>query len=54
MKRTTKKIVARQLNDLRREYLAARRRNHSRKAFAIRLYTAKHAELYRELKAVKA
>lgn len=51
MKRATKRVVARQLNDLRREYLSARRTMHSKRAYAIKVYAAKHAELFRELKA---
>lgn len=50
MKRATKRVVARQLNDLRREYLSARRSMHTRRAYAIKVYAAKHAELFRELK----
>lgn len=45
IKRATKQLVARQLNELRREYLDARRRNHSVKACTLRVYIQKHADL---------
>ena len=45
IKRASKRTLARQLTHLRRQYLDARKRNQGVKAYTLRLYIAKHAEL---------
>lgn len=45
IKRATKRTIARQINELRRQYLEARRRGYSAKAYMLRVYIANHAAL---------
>ena len=48
IKRATKRTLARQLNELRRQYIEARRRGYSAKAYMLRVYIANHAAMLKD------